>query len=117
MADNKIDLASLKQSLRLLDTGDADVDAQTDAQLNGYIDAAKNYIVDAIDCPEGFLLSDDNFSIYQVAVLALAAAYYQNPVALTSGAVTPVDLVLKALIGQLRGRWYAAGGVDDGSVS
>jgi|GEM_PF-803961 len=110
-----IDIDSLKASLRILDTGDAAIDAQTDALLTGYLTAAKSYVQSAVGADEDFFQSADNEPLYQVAVLALATAYYQNPAAIGTGNVTEVNLVLNNIVGQLRARWK--GDDDDGTTS
>lgn len=120
MATLKLDLAPLKRSLRLLDTGDAQIDADTDLLLQDDLTAAELYVQGAIG-DDG--ANDDKFynletikPLYSLAVYAVAAAYYQNPAALTTGQVVPIDLVTNNIIGQLRGTFAQYGGDDDAAT-
>ncbi len=102
-----VSVEEFKRSLRLTDTGDAEQDKLTDAILDGYLAGAESYIQDAVglELPTFF---EDNKATYKIAVYSLATAYYQNPSALTGNNVVRVDLVLNALIAQLRGRYEVA---------
>lgn len=108
------DVDYFKRSLRLTDTGDEDQDAATETLLQGCLDAAESFIQGAIGSDDGTFYQD-NADIYLMAVYSLATAYYQNPSALGNG-VAPIDLVMNALIGQLRGRYAVTKeGTDDGN--
>lgn len=104
-----VSVDDLKTSLRLDDTSDAET-----AALQGYLAAAESYVKDAVGADDdGFFADKENNDLYNIAVLSLAGAYYQNPVALTTGTSTPVYLVMSNIIGQLRARLEVS---QDGST-
>ncbi|MCI1985318.1 MAG: head-tail connector protein [Lactobacillus sp.] len=108
-------IEQLKASLRLMDTGDAAWDATVNAQLQGYLDAATSYVKDAVGCDDGFATDAANESLFDVAIIAIAGAYQQNPVAVVAGsAMVSVNLVANSIIAQLRGRWEVS---QDGTTS
>ena len=114
------DTEILKRSLRLLDTGDTEADANTEKLLLQCLNSAENYVQHAVGNElSDFFNSDDVKDIYNLAVTAIAGAYYQNPVALTTGSVVSIDLVSNSLIGQMRGRYdtLTDGGDSYGSTS
>jgi uncharacterized phage protein (predicted DNA packaging) len=100
-----IALSDFKYSLRLMDTGDAELDTAQNTALQGYLDAAASYVQSAVGAPESFCEAPKNISIYRVAVLALAGAYFSNPVAAAEKTSAGVDLVLNNIVGQLRYRY------------
>lgn len=103
-----VSLDDLKTSLRLDETDDAE-----DAALQGYLSAAESYVKDAVGADDDFFTDQENSDLYRVAVLSLAGAYYQNPVALATGTSTPIYFVMSNIIGQLRARLEVS---DDGSA-
>lgn len=91
-----VDVQMLKDSLRLEGNDD-------DALLTGYLNAAQNYIQDAIGQDVEKFYEDN--PLYDTAVIALASSYYTNRVATSSTQVYTVNLVLRSIIGQLRGKY------------
>ena len=92
-------LDELKQSLRL--DGDAD-----DKLLTGYLNAAKNYITQAVgdeNSVPGFYEMEGVNDLFETAVYALAGSYWYYRTSVTSNTVNSVDLVVDSIIGQLRG--------------
>ena len=79
------------------------------------MEAAEAYVKNAVGSDEAVLTDPDNTTRYETVVLAIAGAYYQNPVAVVAGsAPVTVDLVAGNLIGQLRARWEVS---QDGAIS
>lgn len=95
----------LKRALGYLDEDDS-LDNGLQIRMSSALTAAESYVQGAIgtDVPD-FYTSDNNKPLYTLVCNALAAAYVQNPVSITSGAVVTVDAVTNAVIGQLRGRY------------
>ena len=105
----------LRTSLRKPKFGDDDLDADEDKLLQRNLDAAQSYVKDAVGCDDAFLVLPENVSTYETVVLAIAGAYFQNPVAVQAGgAPVVVNLVSNNLIGQLRARWEVS---QDGAIS
>ncbi|WP_262316415.1 head-tail connector protein [Lacticaseibacillus parakribbianus] len=99
-------LDDLRTSLRKPRFDDDELDAAEDKLLQGYLNAAETYVKDSVGCDDDFAVADGNAALMDVAVLAIAGAYYQNPVAVQSGsAPVVVDIVSNNLIGKLRARW------------
>lgn len=95
----------LKRSLGYLDEDDSLDDGLKNKMSNALI-TAESYVQHAIGTDvKDFYISEENKPLYTLVCNALAAAYVQNPVSITSGAVVNVDIVTNAIIGQLRGRY------------
>lgn len=95
----------LKRSLGYLDEDDS-LDAGLKNKMSNALIAAESYVQGAIGTElKDFYTSEENKPLYTLVCNALAAAYVQNPVSITSGAVVNVDIVTNAIIGQLRGRY------------
>ena len=95
----------LKRSLGYLDEDNSLDDGLKNKMSNALI-AAESYVQGAIGTElKDFYISEENKPLYTLVCNALAAAYVQNPVSITSGAVVNVDIVTNAIIGQLRGRY------------
>ena len=95
----------LKRSLGYLDEDDS-LDDGLKNKMSSALIAAESYVQGAIGTElKDFYTSEENKPLYTLVCNALAAAYVQNPVSITSGAVVNVDIVTNAIIGQLRGRY------------
>ena len=95
----------LKRSLGYLDE-DTSLDEGLQKRMSSALIAAESYVQGAIGTElMDFYTSEENKPLYTLVCNALAAAYVQNPVSITSGAVVNVDIVTNAIIGQLRGRY------------
>lgn len=95
----------LKRSLGYLDE-DTSLDEGLQKRMSNALIAAESYVQGAIGTElKDFYTSEENKPLYTLVCNALAAAYVQNPVSITSGAVVNVDIVTNAIIGQLRGRY------------
>lgn len=95
----------LKRSLGYLDE-DTSLDESLQKRMSSALIAAESYVQGAIGTElKDFYISEENKPLYTLVCNALAAAYVQNPVSITSGAVVNVDIVTNAIIGQLRGRY------------
>lgn len=95
----------LKRSLGYLDE-DTSLDEDLQKRMSSALIAAESYVQGAIGTElKDFYTSEENKPLYTLVCNALAAAYVQNPVSITSGAVVNVDIVTNAIIGQLRGRY------------
>ena len=95
----------LKRSLGYLDE-DTSLDEGLQKRMSSALIAAESYVQGAIGTElKDFYISEENKPLYTLVCNALAAAYVQNPVSITSGAVVNVDIVTNAIIGQLRGRY------------
>ncbi|HJE48811.1 MAG TPA: DNA packaging protein [Lactobacillus johnsonii] len=95
----------LKRSLGYLDE-DTSLDEGLQKRMSSALIAAESYVQGAIGTElKDFYTSEENKPLYTLVCNALAAAYVQNPVSITSGAVVNVDIVTNAIIGQLRGRY------------
>lgn len=95
----------LKRSLGYLDE-DTSLDESLQKRMSSALIAAESYVQGAIGTElKDFYTSEENKPLYTLVCNALAAAYVQNPVSITSGAVVNVDIVTNAIIGQLRGRY------------
>lgn len=109
--------SDLKAQLRVIDTGEPSIDEPITELLDQCLDGAKSYVDSAVGATRAFYEIPENEHIYKIAVLSLASAYYQNPSALATGTVVKVDLVLQAIVAQLRGRYatyMAKAGDGDG---
>lgn len=92
MTDEEI-LATLKNSLKI----PADI-TDDDALLNGYLNSAKEYILNACDTDSATLLTKD--SRFQIAEIEIATLMYENR---GSDKVTKgFPYTLQVLINQLR---------------
>lgn len=102
-------VAQLKTMLRIDGTAE-------DKLLTSYINAAINFIKDAVASDKDFFEKDDVKSIFEIAVLSLAGSYYTYRIALVDTQSYPIDLTLNSIIGQLRGTYaeYKYGGSQDG---
>ena len=110
-----ITVDDLRASLRKPKFGDDELDSADNALLQRYLAAAQSYVKNAVGSDDAFLTDPDNTTLYETVVLAIAGAYYQNPVAVVAGsAPVTVDLVAGNLIGQLRARWEVS---QDGAIS
>lgn len=122
MADetpNAVTVDGLKRSLRIIDTGNTTIDTQTNAILTGCLNAAGQYVQNAVGTDvDGFFDGEKVRELYAIAVYALAATYYQNPASISTGQTYDVNPVLNSIVGQLRGEYAVqSGGDDDGATS
>lgn len=108
MADsNDETLLSEVKGLLYLD-GSADDDL-----LKGYIAAADQFIKSAIGDNEDFYQQENVKPLFESAVKALAATYYQYRLALSDTQTFPINMTVNSIIGQLRGRYDLEVGDDD----
>ena len=93
-----IQLANLKNSLRIDQTAD-------DSMLNGYLVAADGYIRNAVNynLPDDFWQQKNVAPLLDVSILALASGYYLARTPLSQVQLYPVDLSVNSIVGQLRG--------------
>lgn len=99
MADEKDNLVEKVKEILYLD-GDQD-----DQLVQGYVDAAKAFVQGAIGDDDSFYQLPDVKPLFESAVTALAATYYQYRLSLSDTQTYPVDLTVNSIIGQLRGRY------------
>lgn len=107
MANSDDKLLEPVKGLLYLD-GSADDDL-----LRGYIAAADQFIKSAVGDNEDFYARDNVKPLFESAVKALAATYYQYRLALSDTQTFPVNLTINSIIGQLRGRYELEVGDDD----
>lgn len=107
MADSDGKLLEQVKGLLYLD-GAADDDL-----LRGYIAAADQFIKNAVGDNEAFYAKDNVKPLFESAVKALAATYYQYRLALSDTQTFPIDLTVNSIIGQLRGRYALSGDEED----
>lgn len=81
--------------------------------LKGYINAASQFIKSAVGDNEDFYNQSDVQPLFDAAVKALAATYYQYRLSLSDTQTYPIDLTVNSIIGQLRGRYNVEVGDDD----
>ncbi|MBX4172561.1 head-tail connector protein [Weissella viridescens] len=91
-------LEQLKLSLRL----DMDED---DVLLNLYLDTADAYIKGAVDEEAGFWKLEAVQKLYKTALIAQATGYYTARTSLSNIPMSPVNMSVNSIIGQLRGRY------------
>lgn len=87
-----------------------------DALIQGYIDAASQFVKGAIGDNEAFYAQKSVRALYESAVKSLAATYYQYRLSLSDTQTYPIDLTVNSIIGQLRGRYGLEVG-DSGETS
>lgn len=77
-----------------------------DQMLSSYVKAANSFVSNAIGPKVEKFCEDPNvFSLFNTAVVSLAATYYQNRLALSDTQTYQVDLTVNSIIGQLRGMY------------
>ena len=74
-----------------------------DALITTYVDAAESFVVNAVGDDKEFWKDPHVASLQDMAVMSLAATYYQNRLALSDTQTFPIDLTVNSIIGQLRG--------------
>lgn len=111
MADEKDNLVEKVKEILYLD-GDQD-----DQLVQGYVDAAKAFVQGAIGDDDSFYQLPDVKPLFESAVTALAATYYQYRLSLSDTQTYPVDLTVNSIIGQLRGRYAVKAGDDSETTS
>lgn len=84
-----------------------------DDLLKGYIAAADQFIKSAVGDNEEFYQKDNVKPLFESAVKALAATYYQYRLALSDTQTFPINLTVNSIIGQLRGRYDLEVGDND----
>lgn len=84
-----------------------------DNLLEGYINAASQFIKSAIGDNEEFYSNPKVEPLFDSAVKALAATYYQYRLALSDIQTFPINMTVNSIIGQLRGRYELEVGDDD----
>ena len=80
--------------------------------IQGYIDAADQFVRDAIGTDQAFFEKDDVKPLFNSAVKALAATYYQYRLSLSDTQTYPIDMTVNSIIGQLRGKYDLEVGDD-----
>lgn len=91
--------------------GDADDDL-----LKGYLTAADQFVRNAIGSNEDFYERKDVVPLFDGAVKALAATYYQYRLSASDTQVFPINMTVNSIIGQLRGKYELEVG-DDSETS
>ncbi|MBD8087944.1 phage head-tail connector protein [Limosilactobacillus sp. c11Ua_112_M] len=107
MADSDDKMLNEIKGLLYLD-GSAD-----DGLLKGYIAAADQFIKNAVGDNQDFYEKANVRPLFENAVKALAATYYQYRLALSDTQTFPIDLTVNSIIGQLRGRYDLEVGDND----
>lgn len=75
-----------------------------DQLLKSYVLAANSFVHNAIgENDNGFYTDSRVVSLVDIAIISLAATYYENRLALSDIQKYPVDLTVNSIIGQLRG--------------
>ena len=74
-----------------------------DAMIQGYIDAADQFVKGAVGDGETFWGDDTVVPLYDMAVKSLAATWYQYRLALSDTQTYAIDMTVNSVIGQLRG--------------
>lgn len=90
---------------------------QDDQLVQGYLDAAKAFVKGAIGDDDSFYRLPDVKPLFESAVTALAATYYQYRLSLSDTQTYPVDLTVNSIIGQLRGRYAEKAGDNSETTS
>lgn len=111
MADEKDNLVEKVKRILYLD-GDQD-----DQLVEGYVAAARSFVKGAIGDDDDFYQLADVKPLFESAVTALAATYYQYRLSLSDTQTYPVDLTVNSIIGQLRGRYAVEVGDDSETTS
>lgn len=79
-------------------------DSSDDDLIESYIKAAQSFVQNAVgEDVNGFYDNKQVSSLVELAVVSLAATYYQNRLALSDIQTYPIDLTVNSIIGQLRG--------------
>lgn len=107
MADEKDNLVEKVKGILYLDG------EQDDQLIEGYVAAARAFVKGAIGDDDSFYQSPDVKPLFESAVTALAATYYQYRLSLSDTQTYPVDLTVNSIIGQLRGRYDEKVGDND----
>lgn len=84
-----------------------------DGLIQTYIDTASQFIKSAIGDDEDFYTKKNVQPLFNGAVKALAATYYQYRLALSDTQTFPINLTVNSIIGQLRGRYDLEVGDND----
>lgn len=80
------------------------LDGNTDDDLiSAYISAAESFVKNAVGSAKSFWADSQVTPLETMAVMSLAATYYQNRLALSDTQTFPIDLTVNSIIGQLRG--------------
>lgn len=75
-----------------------------DPLLSSYVLAADSFVHNAIGKDVNEFYADGNVaSLVNIAIVSLAATYFQNRLALSDTQTFPIDLTVDSVIGQLRG--------------
>lgn len=93
------------KSLLYLD-GDSD-----NGLITAYIQAARKFVTNAVGSDHGFWENEQVSPLADMAIMSLAATYYQNRLALSDTQTFPIDLTVNSIVGQLRGLYAQL--VDD----
>lgn len=109
MADEDTELQTLIQNVKSILYLDGD---QDDQMVQDYVTAAESFVKGAIGDDDSFYKQPDVEPLFESAVTALAATYYQYRLSLSDTQTYPVDLTVNSIIGQLRGRYLAEVGDD-----
>lgn len=84
-----------------------------DDLIQTYIDSASQFIKSAIGDNEEFYTKKSVQPLFDGAVKALAASYYQYRLSTSDIQVFPINMTVNSIIGQLRGRYDLEVGDDD----
>lgn len=84
-----------------------------DDLIKSYIETASQFIKSAIGDNEDFYSKPSVKPLFDGAVKALAATYYQYRLALSDIQTFPINMTVNSIIGQLRGRYELEVGDDD----
>jgi uncharacterized phage protein (predicted DNA packaging) len=104
MADNVVKVPDVGNMMNL------DID-DSDTLMSAYIDAAEQYVKNAVGTDIATFYTDDSTSVpalFKVAVMSLAGTYYQYRIAMSDTQTYDIDLTLNSIIGQLRGLYAQA---------
>lgn len=102
MADEDVKLQMLIRKVKNILYLDGD---QDDQLVQGYVTAAKSFVKGAIGDDDSFYQQPDVKPLFESAVTALAATYYQYRLSLSDTQTFPINLTVNSIIGQLRGRY------------
>lgn len=83
---------------------------EDDAVINGYLMAAKNFVINAIGRKLAFYEEADVVDTFETAVYSLAGTYYTYRATKSDAKVSnihslDIDETMNAIVGQLRGRY------------
>lgn len=84
-----------------------------DGLIKSYIDTASQFIKSAVGDNDDFYTKPNVSALFDSAVKALAATYYQYRLALSDIQTFPINMTVNSIIGQLRGRYELEVGDDD----